>query len=93
MNEINIYAIIKKTNEEKKRDIMALNYKPLWIQLAKKGLKKTDVIAMAGLTTNVMAQMGKDKPITFKNLERICKALSCTPNDIISFEDEFEKEI
>ena len=73
--------------------LMALNYKPLWIQLAKKGLKETDVIAMAGLTTNVMAQMGKDKPITFKNLERICKALSCTPNDIISFEDTFEKEI
>ena len=72
---------------------MALNYKPLWIQLAKKGLKKTDVIAMAGLTTNVMAQMGKDKPITFKNLERICKVLSCTPNDIISFEDTCEKEI
>ena len=84
---------LNKSNEEKKRDIMALNYKPLWIQLAKKGLKKTDVIAMAGLTTNVMAQMGKDKPITFKNLERICKALSCTPNDIISFEDEFEREI
>lgn len=71
---------------------MALNYKPLWIQLAKKGLKK-DVTAMAGLTTNVMAQMCKNKPITFKNLERICKALSCTPNDIISFEDEFEREI
>ena len=71
---------------------MALNYKPLWIQLAKKGLKKTDVIAMAGLTTNVMAQMGKDKPITFKNLEWICKALSCTPNDIISFEDNFSEE-
>ena len=80
---------LNKSNEKKKKDIMALNYKPLWIQLAKKGLKKTDVIAMAGLTTNVMAQMGKDKPITFKNLERICKALSCTPNDIISFEDEF----
>lgn len=83
---------LNKSNEEKKRDIMALNYKPLWIQLAKKGLKKTDVIAMAGLTTNVMAQMGKDKPITFKNLERICKALSCTPNDIISFEDNFSDE-
>lgn len=44
--------------------------------VSKKRLKKTDVIAMAGLTTNIMAQMGKDKPITFKNLERICKALS-----------------
>ena len=61
--------------------------------VSKKGLEKTDVIAMARLTTNVMAQMGKDKPITFKNLDRLCKALSCTPNDIISFEDAFEKEI
>lgn len=71
---------------------MALNYKPLWIQLAKKGLKKTDVIAMADLTTNVMAQMGKNKPITLKNLERICKALDCTPNDVISFDDDYGKE-
>lgn len=46
---------------------------------------------MAGLTTNVMAQMGKYKPITMKNIEKICRALSCTPNDIISFEDEFER--
>ena len=72
---------------------MALNYKPLWIQLIKKDLMKVDVIRMAGLTTNVMAQMGKNKPITFKNLERICKALECTSNDVISFDEEYvEKE-
>lgn len=71
---------------------MALNYKPLWMQLAKKGLRKIDVIAMANLTTNVMAQMGKNKPITLKNLERICKALDCTPNDVISFDDDYGKE-
>ena len=53
----------------------------------KKRVEKTDVISMAGLTTNVMAQMGKDKPITFKNLERICQALDCTPNDVFSFDD------
>lgn len=70
---------------------MALNYKPLWIQLIKKDLMKVDVIKMAGLTTNVMAQMGKNKPITFKNLERICKALECTPNDVISFDDDYDK--
>lgn len=71
---------------------MALNYKPLWIQLIKKDLMKVDVIRMAGLTTNVMAQMGKNKPITFKNLERICKALECTPNNVISFDDDYGKE-
>lgn len=41
---------------------------------------------MAGLTTNVMAQMGKNMPITLKNLERICKALNCTPNDVFCFD-------
>ena len=71
---------------------MALNYRPLWIQLAKKDLKKTDVIAMAGLTTNVMAQMGKNMPITLKNLEKICKALNCTPNDVFCFDDIYDCE-
>ncbi|WP_068474696.1 helix-turn-helix transcriptional regulator [Parvimonas sp. KA00067] len=61
------------------------------IRLAKGGRKKTDVIAMAELTTNVMAGMGKNKPITLKNLERICKALDCTPNDVFSFDDEYEE--
>ncbi|KXB64720.1 hypothetical protein HMPREF3181_01346 [Parvimonas sp. KA00067] len=46
---------------------------------------------MAELTTNVMAGMGKNKPITLKNLERICKALDCTPNDVFSFDDEYEE--
>lgn len=36
--------------------------------------------------------MGKNKPITFKNLERISKALECTPNDVISFDDDYGKE-
>lgn len=92
MNIINIYGIIFINTVAKEKGIsMALNYKPLWIQLAKKGLKKTDVIAMAELTTNVMAQMGKNKPITLKNLERICKALECTPNDVFSFDDDYEE--
>lgn len=67
---------------------MALNYRPLWNQLAEKGLKKTEVIVMVELTTNVMAQMWKNKAITLKNLEKICKTLDCTPNDVFSFDDE-----
>ena len=72
---------------KKRGNGIALNYKPLWIQLAKKGLKKTEVIVIAQITTNVMAQMGKNKPITFKNLAKICNALECTPNDVFSFKE------
>lgn len=67
---------------------MAISYKPLWIQLADKGLQKTDVIKKANLTTNVMASMGKNQTISFKNLEKICKALGCSPNDVFEFIDE-----
>ncbi len=73
-------------------DIMSLNYKPLWKQLSEKNLKKVQVIEMAKLTTNVMANMGKNKPITMKNLEKICNALECTPNDVFSFDDSYGDE-
>ena len=36
-------------------------------------LKVLVIAVVAGLTSNVMAQMIKNKGITFKNLERICK--------------------
>jgi putative transcriptional regulator len=67
---------------------MAISYRPLWIQLADKGLQKTDVIKKANLTTNVMASMGKNQTISFKNLEKICIALDCSPNDVFEFVNE-----
>ena len=71
MSVLNGYGIIHmKIISKEKRKRIALNYKTLWIQLAKKGLKKTEVIVIAQITTNVMAQMGKNKPITFKNLAK-----------------------
>ncbi|EGY0058659.1 TPA: helix-turn-helix domain-containing protein, partial [Listeria monocytogenes] len=50
--------------------------------------KKIDLIKSAGLTTNAMANMGKDKYISLQNLEKICRALECTPNEVISFKTE-----
>ena len=67
---------------------MAISYRPLWIQLANKGLQKKDVIKRANLTTNVMASMGKNQTISFKNLEKICIALDCSPNDVFEFVNE-----
>ncbi|EGP9795712.1 helix-turn-helix domain-containing protein [Listeria monocytogenes] len=65
-----------------------MSYKPLWKQLIDKDIKKIDLIKSAGLTTNAMANMGKDKYISLQNLEKICRALECTPNEVISFKTE-----
>lgn len=67
---------------------MAISYRPLWIQLADKGLQKTDVIKQANLTTNVMASMGKNQMISIRNLEKICLTLDCCPNDVLEFVKE-----
>ncbi|EGK9338226.1 helix-turn-helix domain-containing protein [Listeria monocytogenes] len=67
---------------------MGFSYKPLWKQLIDKDIKKIDLIKSAGLTTNAMANMGKDKYISLQNLEKICRALECTPNEVISFKTE-----
>lgn len=72
--------------------IMAISYKPLWKQLIDKDILKVDLIKMAGLTTNVMANMGKNKYISLKNIEKICIALECTPDDVINFDNK-EKEL
>lgn len=67
---------------------MAVNYRRLWIELAKRELKKTEFQEMAGLSSNLIANMGKNEYISMKNLEKICKVLKCTPNDVIEFLEE-----
>ena len=67
---------------------MAISYRPLWIQLANKGLQKKDVIKSSNLTTNVIASMEKNQTISYKNLEKICNALDCSPNDVFEFVNE-----
>lgn len=67
---------------------MKLTYKPLWEQLNAKKMKRKDLIRIAGVSENLIANMGKDKPISFLNLARICEALQCTPNDVIKFMED-----
>lgn len=64
---------------------MAVSYKPLWVELTKRDLRKKDIQVMAKLTSNLLANMGKNEYISMRNLEKICKALNCTPNDVIEF--------
>ena len=71
---------------------MTVSYKPLWVELAKRDLKKREFQSMAGLTSNIIANMGKNEYISMRNLEKICKTLNCTPNDVFEFVFEENKE-
>jgi DNA-binding Xre family transcriptional regulator len=67
---------------------MGLSYKPLWVQLVQKDMKKKDLMALAKLSPTIVARMSKNKPIDGSTLERICAALQCQPGDVIEYVPE-----
>lgn len=62
---------------------MQVDYKKLWIRLIEKGIKnKTDLIPLAGISTNILAKLNKGKYVSMDSLAKICRALNCDIGDI-----------
>jgi DNA-binding Xre family transcriptional regulator len=64
---------------------MGISYKPLFLLLVQKGLKKTDLYHLANLTPNTVARFAKGEPVSLEIIERICAALGCQPGDIVEY--------
>ncbi len=62
---------------------MKINYNRLWKLLIDKGLNKTQLTKIAGITTNAVAKMGKNETVQLEVLVKICYALNCKIDDII----------
>ena len=62
---------------------MQISYKPLWHTLLEKGMTKEDLRVKAKLTTNAIANMGKDQNISMSTLLKICEALECDTSAVI----------
>lgn len=54
---------------------MSLNPNNLWKLLIDKDLKRTDLINLTDISSNVLARMGKNEPVSLESLEKICIAL------------------
>ena len=67
---------------------MHISYQPLWNTLKDRGMRKEDLRLAAGLTTNMIANMGKGKNISMETLVRICEALNCGIMNVIKLEQD-----
>lgn len=62
---------------------MDVDYRKLWKLLIDKRIKnRTDLIKMAGISTNILAKLGKGEFISMDSMQKICKALDCDVGDI-----------
>lgn len=66
---------------------MSRSYNKLWKLMIDKKINKTQLCKAAGITTNAMAKLGRDKSVSLETLEKICNALGCKLDDIVEFSD------
>ena len=67
---------------------MGVSYKPLFVLLAQKGMKKTDLCEKVGLSPTTLAKFAKNEHISGETWEKICAYFNCQPGDIMEYVSE-----
>lgn len=67
---------------------MAVRYNKLWKILIDKKMKKKDLQEAAHITSYQMKKLARDENVSTEIVGNICKALNCTPDEIMEFYDE-----
>lgn len=65
---------------------MSVNYDKLWMLLIKNKMKKTDLIDRLGISTNVLANLSKNKYVSIEVLEKICLEFDVTFDEIVEID-------
>ena len=64
---------------------MAVSYNKLWKMMIDKHISKTELTHLAGISTNAMAELGRDEDVRVRVLEKLCTSLDCKLDDIVEF--------
>ena len=62
---------------------MAVSYNKLWKLMIDKNINKTKLRTEIGISSNAMANLGKNKSVQVEVLVKICNHLNCTLDDIL----------
>ncbi len=73
-------------NFSERGEIM-VNYEPLWSTMKEKNISTYTLIHKYNINPRTINNLKHNKGITVDTLEKLCRVLQCTPNDIIMFID------
>ena len=62
---------------------MSIKYYKLFDLLQRRGLKKTDLLELAKISSPTLAKLSKGDTVTTEVIGKICNALDCQPADIM----------
>jgi DNA (cytosine-5)-methyltransferase 1 len=72
---------------------MAISYNRLWKLLIDKKMKRVELRDAAQISTNVLARLGHDEPVSMVSMEKICRTLDCNIGDVMEFSYSREEGI
>jgi DNA (cytosine-5)-methyltransferase 1 len=61
----------------------SVSYNKLWHLLLDKNMTKTELRTLSGVSTNVIAKMGRNESVSMDTLAKICVALDCDIADVV----------
>ena len=64
---------------------MQISYNKLWKLLIDKNINRGQLREKAQISTNAVAKLGKNEPVSMETLSKICRALGCEIGDIVEF--------
>ena len=71
---------------------MDISYKKLWKLLIDQGLSRTEMRKKAGISTVVLAKLGRDENVSMDVLKKICAAMDCNIGDIMDLTPSMKNE-
>ena len=65
---------------------MGICYDRLWKLLIDKKMNRTELKEASGISFNVLARLGKNEPVSFESIEKICFTLNCNIEDVVEIQ-------
>ena len=61
-----------------------IDYSPLWKTMERKSISQYKLLK-SGIDNKTLDSLKKNNNITLLTLEKLCKILDCSPNDVVRF--------
>lgn len=67
--------------------VTIIDYSPLWDTMNKRNISQYQLLK-SGIDNKLLDALKKNRNITLLTVEKLCRILDCTPNDIVKFKDD-----
>lgn len=68
--------------------VYMISYQPLWETMRQKNITTYTLIYKMGFSPQTISNLKHNRSITIYTLEKLCRVLDCTPNDILKFSED-----